>query len=87
MQTKYSAASAALRTGSGILRGFILTAGASAAATLTVYDNTSAEGTVLTVAAAPQGTSVVVTGIAAPFSTGLYAALTGTGASVTALID
>lgn len=75
---KYTNASALIRTGSGMLISALLTGG-SDAATLTIYDNTEASGTVLAVLKAAANTSVSWTPGPAVCKTGLYAALAGTG--------
>jgi len=78
------AASAAFKTGGGILYGLVLTGG-SDAATLIVYDNTSGTGTVIAKLAAAAGVTVSVSipnGVT--FTTGAYAALTGTAPSASA---
>ena len=85
MQAQNGNASAAVRTGGGVLCGFILQAD-SAAATLALDDSTDGSGTVLGSVACNAGESAVVTGIQVPFSDGLYCALTGTGAQFTAYI-
>jgi len=88
MQPKNGNATGAAVVRAGVLRGFVLAAGSSAAATLTLHDNASAgSGTVLGVVAAPQGDSVAVTGLVVPFSAGVYATLTGTGAQFTVYVE
>lgn len=86
-QVKHASSTGTQRTGRGVLTGFILTAGPSADATLKLYNNTAASGTVLGSVAAVQGTSVVVTGLCVPFGTGVHAVLSGTGAEVTVYME
>lgn len=68
--------SALVKTGPGGVHSVTLAAG-SDAATLILYDNTSGTGTVIWKLAAAQNTSESAV-IDASFSTGCYAALTGT---------
>jgi hypothetical protein len=65
-----------LVTGPGVFKGLIMTAGA--AATATIYDNTSGSGTVITVAQLGAAGTVVDTPMDGVFfATGLFAVLTG----------
>jgi len=78
------AASAAVKSGPGILYGLVLTGG-SDAATLIVYDNTAGSGTVIIKLSAATNITVSVDlpmGVA--FGVGAYAALTGTAPSASA---
>lgn len=73
------------KTGKGSLKSVALQGG-SANSTVTIYDNTSATGTVLISLAAIIGQSAVWTSGSkdgAYVSTGLHAVLSGTGAIVT----
>ena len=76
-------ASAAVKTGPGMLHGVTITA-AGDTATVILYDNTAGSGTVIQKLSAVANTSAVVT-FPAPlvFSTGCYAAVTGTTPSAT----
>jgi len=82
------AASALIHTGSGGLAGLVLTT-AAAAATITVYDNTTAAGTVigeLKCVTANHSKSIMF-GTPIAYSTGLYVALTGVGATFHVIMD
>ena len=83
VQATTAAASAAIKTGPGMLHGCVLTA-AGDTATVILYDNTAGSGTVLLKLSAVTNTSVAVT-FPAPvvFGTGCYAAATGTTPSIT----
>ena len=75
--------SAAIVSGPGRVYGAVLAAG-SDAATLILYDNTAGSGTVILKLAAVANTSEAISipgGVT--FSTGCYAAVTGTSPSVT----
>lgn len=82
-------ASAAIVTGSGKLRGVIAEADGTNAATITVYDGTSAAGTelckIIVDATATYESLVFEHGISA--DTGIYLALSGTGAAAIVLYD
>jgi hypothetical protein len=71
----------------GLLLGLHLAAG-SATAIATIYDNASAaSGTILAVLSATAGLSDDLDICRVPFSNGLWAVLTGTGASLTAYYE
>lgn len=80
--------SAAIKSGPGIAQEISLTP-AAAAATLTAYDNTAASGTVICqLQAAANGSTVRFApdgGVS--FGTGLYIAITGTGAAYNVAYD
>lgn len=71
-------ASELIKTGAGVAYGYIVTTAMSAAAT-TIYDNTSAAGTVLFVIPASTGVGVYAFPVGVQFNTGLYASFAGTG--------
>jgi hypothetical protein len=83
VSSTYGTAAATVRSGSGALCSVLLTGGADAA-TVTVYDNTAASGTVLCKLAAAAGVTAAFTP-AQPLaaSTGIHFAITGTTPSVT----
>lgn len=69
---------ALVKTGPGLFFGVLLTGG-SDAATIVLYDNTSATGTILaTVKAAINTTAVWTPAVPYAFGTGIYADVTGT---------
>ncbi len=84
VETTEVTATGTATTGNGKLMGGILTAGSGAAATVTLYDNTAASGTVLRAVNAPAGESksldLAPGGIR--FGVGLHAVLTGAGAKL-----
>lgn len=67
-----------IKTGAGVAYGYIVTTAMSAAAT-TVYDNTSATGTVLFVIPASTAVGAYQFPVGVQFNTGLYADFAGTG--------
>ena len=85
VETTEVTATGTATTGNGKLMGGILTAGSGAAATVTLYDNTAASGTVLRAVNAPAGEGPRAWtwrpgGIR--FGVGLHAVLTGAGAKL-----
>lgn len=86
MQSKYAEATAALRTGSGVIHTVIL-AGGSDAATVILDDSTDGSGSTLLKLSAVANGSAVASGLAIPFSTGCYATLSGTSPAVTVVMD
>ncbi len=66
-----------IKTGTGVAYGYIVTKDMSAATT--IYDNTSAAGTVLFVIPASTGVGVYQFPVGVQFNTGLYASFAGTG--------
>jgi len=80
---KNTAANVLVLTGGGVFYGAVLAAGADAA-TLIVYDNTSAAGTVICkLSAVATGGASFTPAVRMPVSTGLYAAVTGTTPNAT----
>ncbi len=76
-------ASGLIHTGYGGVMAVILTGG-SDAASVTLYDNTAASGTVIAVLKAGIDTTVVFTpAVALGVAKGIYAAITGTTPDVT----
>ena len=74
------------KTGPGILWAVVLYA-ASADATLVLYDNTAASGTVLVKLATKAGTSVAFTpAVGVTFAIGVYADISGTDAQATIIL-
>lgn len=71
-------ASGSVKSGAGVAYGYIVTVAMSAAAT-TIYDNTSAAGTVLFVIPASTAVGVYQFPTGVQFNTGLYASFAGTG--------
>ena len=70
-----------LVTGSGVIYGMVLDAG-TAAASVILYDNTAASGTVLWRLSSIANNAVSVGGLSIAFSKGIYVDITGTGAPV-----
>lgn len=79
--SKNTAEAVAVKSGPGGVHTVTLTAAADAA-TLILYDNTAGSGTVICKLAAAIGTTAHVA-LDAPFSTGCYAAVTGTAPNAT----
>ena len=80
-------ADAIVYTGGGRLAYVHLAAGAGAAATLILYDNVIAAGTVLATLSAPAGgNDSWGCGISIPFSTGVYADIGGAGAAADVIL-
>ncbi len=79
-QHVHGTADATVRTGAGVIRRIVLTAG-SDAATLIIYDNTAASGPKLFTLAAATGTSTVIPDCYARFATGIQADISGTSAA------
>jgi hypothetical protein len=78
---KNTAVSALVHTGPGLVHSITLAAAADAA-TLILYDNTAASGTIICkLSAVPTGTAHAVLDVSC--GTGLYAAVTGTTPSAT----
>lgn len=73
--------SGAVKSGPGLVHTVVLTAAADAA-TLILYDSLAGSGTVICKLAAPIGGTAYAR-LDVPFSTGCYAALTGTGPNAT----
>ena len=78
---KHTDAAALFKSGPGILHYVIITGGADAA-TCTIYDNTSAAGSIILSLGAAIGLSAVATDLNIAFGTGCYIALTGTTPSI-----
>ena len=78
------AASDLVKSGPGAITTVLLTSG-SDAATVILYDNTTGSGTVICALAVPAANTTVSASFPFPavFAMGCYAAITGTGASVT----
>ncbi len=81
VQNRYLTASGTVKEGGGVLVGVVLTAGTDAA-TVTLYDNTAASGTVLLKLAAPAGESVIADSLAVRTARGIYAEVAGTSPAV-----
>lgn len=71
-------ATGSIKSGAGVAYGYIVTTAMSAAAT-TVYDNTSATGTILFVIPASTAVGTYIFPVGVQFTTGLYASFAGTG--------
>lgn len=74
-----------VKTGPGIIRSVILTAGSGATGTIDIYDETSASGDVILSLSAVQATSVVAAPLNVAFGVGCYIDITGAGASCTVM--
>lgn len=89
MRAAYNAAhrttDGTVKTGPGTLVSVVLVGG-STAATLTVYDNTAASGTILLTLTAPIDDSAIAIGLDFVFSIGCHVDIGGTGASVTVAV-
>lgn len=81
VQGKEITADGAVKATSGGLVSVLLTAGDSAAATLVLYDNSAASGTVVATLKAAQATSVQWSPAAPVAFSLLYADITGAGAA------
>lgn len=81
VQGKEITADGAVKSTSGGLVSVLLTAGDSAAATLVLYDNSAASGTVVATLKAAQATSVQWSPSSPVAFSLLYADITGTGAA------
>ncbi len=83
-QSTETTATATVKTGNGKILGGVFTAGAAADATLTLYDNTAASGTVIREIRALTGASKSLDfppgGLR--FGTGLHAVISGAGAKL-----
>ena len=85
-QWRGAATSELLKSGAGVLRRVIC--GSNVAGTITLYDNTSATGTVIVSLTTTTSTPFNSVEINAAFSTGLYAVSTGmSGGSYTIVWD
>ena len=74
-----------LKTGAGVVRRIIV--GSNVAGTVTLHDNTSAAGTVITSVTSTTSTPCNQVELGVAFSTGLYCTTTGSGISVTVVYD
>lgn len=74
-----------LKTGAGVARRIII--GSNVAGTVTLHDNTSAAGTVITSVTSTTSTPCNQVELGVAFSTGLYCTTTGSGISVTVVYD
>jgi len=74
-----------LKTGAGVVRRIII--GSNVAGTVTLHDNTSAAGTVITSVTSTTSTPCNQVELGVAFSTGLYCTTTGSGISVTVVYD
>lgn len=76
-------ADAQIYTGRGTLNGLVVNTDGTNAATVTLYDNTAASGTVLSqvIVAGADRTHSQIFNLAVRCTTGIYADVTGTGAA------
>ena len=74
-----------LKSGAGVVRRIIV--GSNVAGTVTLHDNTSAAGTVITSVTSTTSTPCNQVELGVAFSTGLYCTTTGSGISVTVVYD
>ena len=74
-----------LKTGAGVVRRIII--GSNVYGTVTLHDNTSAAGTVITSVTSTPSTPCNQVELGVTFSTGLYCTTTGNGISVTVVYD
>jgi len=79
------AADTLIYTGRGTLNGVVVNTDGTNAATLTLYDNTSASGNVLAqmIVAGADRTNALLFNLAVRCNNGIYADVTGTGATYT----